>query len=204
MRRITLVSMLVLGVVSLGGTAALADPAGNNGTVKIDAVEFDQHPNNEPHVGCGFEVDFYGYDEGVGVATARFDLHPPTGTSTLVTESIDIGEDAAGGGTDLDAELFVDLSDELAASGATPHPIQGFHVKLTVHAPGSIGADVKHKVFWIECGGYGASAVPVDQAGSSVASFSRSNFPILVGIVALAALGVIGAVLIRRRPFARG
>jgi hypothetical protein len=198
------VSMLVLGLVSLGGTAALADPAGNNGTVKIDGEAFDQHPNNEPHVGCVFEVDFYGYDEGVGNATATFDLHPPTGTSTLVTESIDIGEDAAGGGTDLDAELLVDLTDELAASGATPHPNQGFHVKLTVHAPGSIGADVKHKVFWVECGGYGASAVPVDQAGSNVAAFSESNFPTSLALtIGLATLGVMGVVAIGWKRYER-
>jgi hypothetical protein len=201
LKRITLVSMLVLGLVSLGGTTALADPAGNNGTVKIDGTPFDQHPNNEPHVDCGFEVDFYGFDQGVGVATATFALHPPTGTNTLVTESIDIGEDAAGGGTDLDAELFVDLSDELAASGATPHPNQGFHVKLTVHAPGSIGNDVKHKVFWVECG-YGASAVPVDQAGSNVAASFDSNGPLLVAILAAAALLGIGVVVIRRWRFA--
>jgi hypothetical protein len=32
------------------------------------------------------------------------------------------------------------------------HPNQGFHVKLTINAEGSQGADVKHKVFWVtEC-----------------------------------------------------
>ena len=31
-----------------------------------------------------------------------------------------------------------------------PHPQQGYHVKLTIHTPGSIGADTKHKVFWVE------------------------------------------------------
>jgi hypothetical protein len=29
------------------------------------------------------------------------------------------------------------------------HPNQGFHVKLTINAEGSQGADVKHKVFWV-------------------------------------------------------
>ena len=32
--------------------------------VKVDDVPFDDHPNNEPHVGCSFQIDFYGYDEG--------------------------------------------------------------------------------------------------------------------------------------------
>jgi hypothetical protein len=30
-----------------------------------------------------------------------------------------------------------------------PQPQQGFHVKLTINAEGSQGADVKHKVFWV-------------------------------------------------------
>ena len=34
-------------------------------------------------------------------------------------------------------------------TGITPHPIQGWHIKLTVNADGSQGADVKHKVFWV-------------------------------------------------------
>ena len=46
------------------GDSSLADPPGNNGTIKIDDVEFDDHPNNEPHVGCTFQVDFYGFDKG--------------------------------------------------------------------------------------------------------------------------------------------
>src|SRR4029453_11982527 len=47
-------------------------PPGNNGTVKIDGVAFDDHPNNEPHVGCIFQVDFYGYDEGDLFADVTF------------------------------------------------------------------------------------------------------------------------------------
>jgi hypothetical protein len=132
-------------------------PPGNNGTIKVDGVEFDDHPNNEPHVGCTFQIDFYGYDEGDLFATATFELHPPTTSPTgddllLHDTDIFIGEDEAGGGTDLDASVTYDLEEALAASGATPHPIQGYHVKLTVHAEGSIGADVKHKVFWVKCG----------------------------------------------------
>ncbi len=53
-------SLMVLLVAS----TSLAAP-GNNGTVKIDGVDFDQHPNNEPHVGCTFEVDWYGFEASV-------------------------------------------------------------------------------------------------------------------------------------------
>ena len=34
-------------------------------------------------------------------------------------------------------------------SGIEPKP-QGFHVKLTINAEGSQGADKKHKVFWVK------------------------------------------------------
>ena len=135
-----------------------ADPPGNNGTVKIDGVPFDDHPNNEPHPGCVFQVDFYGYDQGALFASVTFEHWNPTGDGhgdvLLHEEGIFIGEDSnAGGGSQagLDASRTYDLSAALA--GMEPHPQQGYHIKLTVHADGSQGSDVKHKVFWVECAG---------------------------------------------------
>jgi LPXTG-motif cell wall-anchored protein len=139
-------------VVMLGaGPAAAQDPPGNNGTVKVDGVEFDDHPDNEPHVGCVFQVDFYGFDQGDLHATVTFEAIPPTGDAILIEDDeIEIGEDEAGGGTDLDASQTYDLTEALA--GIEPHPMQGWHVRLTVHAEGSIGADTRFKVFWVtEC-----------------------------------------------------
>jgi hypothetical protein len=131
--------------------ASSAAPPGNNGTVKIDGVPFDEHPDNEPHPGCIFQVDFYGYDLGANLeAEVTFSAQPPSGKKyiTLLTETdIFIGEDANGGGTDLDATRTYDLSSVL--TDLFQHPNQGYHVKLTVHADGSQGADTKFKVFWI-------------------------------------------------------
>ncbi|WP_295576439.1 hypothetical protein [uncultured Microbacterium sp.] len=128
---------------------AAADPPGDNGTVKIDGVAFDTHPDNEPHVGCRFQVDFYGFDMGDLNAAVTFEGQAPTGKDTpLLWDSVFIGEDAAGGGTDLDAEVTYNLANVISQLGA-PHPIQGYHIKLTVNAEGSIGADTKHKVFWV-------------------------------------------------------
>jgi hypothetical protein len=50
--------LALLAVASLASPAWAQDPPGNNGTVKIDDVPFDDLPNNEPHVGCTFQVDF--------------------------------------------------------------------------------------------------------------------------------------------------
>ena len=76
-------AVALAGCVALAGfaaPAAFADPPGNNGTIKIDDVVFDNHPNNEPHVGCVFQVDFYGFDEGDLFANVTFKVQPPTGT----------------------------------------------------------------------------------------------------------------------------
>ena len=132
-----------------GGNGA-ADRAGNNGTVKIDNAPFDSHPNNEPHVTCAFQVDFYNYGAGDYWANVHFALHPPTRsgrtmTTTTGDETPFIGEDPPGGGTDVDAQETYQLS-----FTGSPHPKQGYHVKLTINAPHSQGADTKHKVFWVK------------------------------------------------------
>ena len=147
-------AMLLAG----SGGAAAANPPGNNGTIKIDDTPFDDLPNNAPHVGCSFQVDFYGYDQGDLDATVTFEAQPPTQREgedqVLLDDTVFIGEDdnAGGGGeVGLDAKRTYRLD----FTGITPHPEQGFHVKLTIDAEGSQGADTKHKVFWVTgCNGY--------------------------------------------------
>ena len=149
-----------LPLVAMAAAIALLAPAGataapgNDGTVKIDGVAFDDAPNNEPHVGCIFQVDFYGFDQGAFNAKVTFTAQPPTGKKVqLLTDMVFIGQDPAGGGTDLDASATYDLSSSLQPFMI--HPKQGYHVKLKVNAPGSIGKDTKYKTFWVVgCGGY--------------------------------------------------
>jgi len=144
-------ALTAAGISAAGAQQPPADPPGNNGTIKVDDVPFDDHPNNEPHVGCEFQIDFYGYDEGDLSADVTFEAQPPTtrdgDDQVLLEDEVFIGGDPAGGGTDLDASQTYDLSNALDA--IEPHPVQGWHVKLTINAEGSQGADVKHKVFWI-------------------------------------------------------
>jgi uncharacterized membrane protein YgcG len=128
------------------------NPPGNNGTVKIqEAGTVDEIPDNDPHVGCTFQIEFRGFDLGAALQ-GKWELavHPPTGTGTVIAGGeVGIGEDLAGGANDLDAVVNVDLGD-YDLSGFYQHPQQGYHLKLTVHADGSIGADTKHKVFWVD------------------------------------------------------
>src|SRR5215212_6335972 len=101
----------ILAIAALAFTGAQGfaeDPPGNNGTVKIDGVDFDVYPNNEPHVGCVFQVDFYGFDQGDLNAKVAFKVWPPTGDmETILKDSVFIGEDPNDGGgsvAGLDAE----------------------------------------------------------------------------------------------------
>ncbi|MDQ3880461.1 MAG: hypothetical protein M3295_05260 [Chloroflexota bacterium] len=157
----------------------LADPPGNNGTVKIDGEPLEQghgpgledpSPDNEPHITNCFAVEWYGYDAGDLWSSVTFQIWPPTGNGdTLTPEIVDfrdptdgheafdeagnvyIGEDdnsGAGSNAGIDAAIIYDLSDALAAYEPEPDQ-QGWHVKLTINADGSQGADVKHKVFWV-------------------------------------------------------
>jgi hypothetical protein len=129
------------------------DPPGNNGTVKIqEAGSPDEIPDNDPHVGCIFNIEFRGYDEGDLHAQWSLAAQPPSGMGIPVTGgSLFIGGDPAGGANDLDGLVTVDLTKiDLAGLGLVEQPKQGFHLKLTVHAEGSKGADTKFKVFWVQ------------------------------------------------------
>jgi hypothetical protein len=184
-RRLIASGICAGGLVTMGlaGPAvAQADPPGNNGTVKIDGEAFDDHPDNEPHVGCVFQVDFYGFDAGDLEATVLFEAIPPTagdavppGAGTeLLSDVVPIGEDAAGGGTDLDASRTYDLTAALA--GIEPQAQQGWHVQLTVHAEGSQGADTKFKVFWVSgCGS--TSTTSSSTTSSSVPGSTTTSTP---------------------------
>src|SRR3954466_4823519 len=118
---------LAIGVLLTAPASATAagDPPGNNGTIKIDGRPFDDAPNNEPHPGCNFQVDFYGFDAGPYNADVTFEAVSPTAGGVLLTDTVPIGEDShAGGGSErgLDASRTYDLTDEVA--GIAPHPKQ--------------------------------------------------------------------------------
>jgi hypothetical protein len=62
---------VVLAAVFGGPGQAGADPPGNNGTVKVDGVVFDDDPNNEPHVDCIFQIDWYASTRVISSRTSR-------------------------------------------------------------------------------------------------------------------------------------
>ena len=82
-----------------------------------------------------------------------------------------IGGDAAGGANDLDATVLINLAD-YDLSAFFEHPQQGFHIKLTVHADGSIGNDTKFKVFWVE----GCPSYPLPVGSAPAADLTSGTF----------------------------
>ena len=136
------------------------NPPGNNGTIKIEQLQADGTPQNNPHQSCQLRVEWYGFDEGDDVVSeVSFAAIAPTAGSTVSTTddtSVPVGGDAASGaGTDtgLDGSKVYTLS-----FTGTPHAQQGYHVKVTVHTPHSLGNDSKTKVFWMQpCTGEGSS-----------------------------------------------
>ncbi len=139
----------------------------------VDALGlFDGHPNNEPHIGqCVFQVDFYGFDEG-DTAKLSFKLWPPSGKKTPIAvmgweadpangpfledlatplwsngttlRMIDIGGDGAGGGIDIDNQIYVQLTLDEGA-----HPKHGYHVKALAEITSGDRTYKKTKVFWV-------------------------------------------------------
>ncbi len=103
--------------------------------------------------------------------------------------------------------MTVDLSSLISDSGVDPHPIQGYHVKLTVNAEGSQGADVKHKVFWVEgCGPNGSADLPPQGETQTLDGDSTSYLAPeetkLDGPLALALLGGMAGLFLVTRRFA--
>jgi hypothetical protein len=141
-----------------GNGGAHGNPPGNNGTVKIAALTDPAGtPSNSPHVGCGFDIEWFGYDQGSDVvSTVSFTPQAPTSDVTIggtAPAQVFVGGDPAGGGTDLDGRQEYHLT----FSGGAPQAQQGYHVKVTVSTPHSLGNDTKTKVFWVQpCGSSGS------------------------------------------------
>lgn len=197
MRRLFRVSVLAIGLVGLLAAPALADPPGNNGTVKIDGIELDQHSNNEPHPGCLFEVDFYGFGASLD-ATSTFYAWPPTGNMQQVHQVVTTldGDDSEGGGSEAGYDGgtgLIDLSQYLA--GIIPHPQQGFHVKVQVDVPEGSDSNAysKYKVFWVTCeyspspeaSALAGGQVPVEFTGGSIS-------PLLIVALITLVVGIVG------------
>ena len=94
---------LLFGAFLVVAPAASADPPGNNGTVKLDGLDLNDgpghtgkpndpdetDPDNDPHLKCGFQLEFFNFDTG---EQADIDLHgcirPPGTTASSSFEDM--------------------------------------------------------------------------------------------------------------------
>ena len=134
------------GLVAAPAVATGKDDPGNNGTVKIEGLDFDAIPNNAPHQGCTFNVEWYGFDE-TAESTVTFELQKPTAGDGYDLEvegksPVDVGGDGGSGAgteTGFDARETYTLTptggahakqgekvlSHLRAAGAHRHQLQG-------------------------------------------------------------------------------
>jgi hypothetical protein len=152
-------------------------PPGNNGTVKIDEYTMDAGHDNDPHVKCGFSVNFFGYDGGPQQATIDIrPVAPTAGSGSFATStSWDVGTRTSGGQFDRTVPIsFSDLRSAL--SGVSPQAQQGYHLRLEVEVTGSQGSDDKYKTFWLQpCAGTASSSSNSSSTTSSTSSTTSTT-----------------------------
>src|SRR5205809_275263 len=128
---------LALAVVLVPAATAFAQttPSGNNGTVKIHEGGLEPSPEtrNQPHV-CTFHLHFF-FADAAQSGTWWIKSWPPTGNGTIVLSGAYL--------TDADGEFRAP-----PAPGA--YDLPDGHYKLFWE--GGSTTNVKHKVFWVDCG----------------------------------------------------
>ena len=178
MRRLgyaTAVAGMVLAVVGIATSPADADnsnpgPPSNNGTVKLDGLDLNDgpghtgkpndpdetDPDNDPHLTCGFQLEFFNFDAGQ-LADIVFTAHPPTGENGVLSEQLQvvISNDGSGGAeNDPDAVFDYDVASFDLSQFTSVHDVHGWHIKLDLTVYDADGKKVpgaqKHKVFWAE------------------------------------------------------
>jgi LPXTG-motif cell wall-anchored protein len=158
---------MLFGALLIMAPSAAADPPGNNGFVKIDGLgevdgpghsvapndPDDNGPDNDPHIDCGIQLEFFDFDLEQ-TADVVFWAHPPTGAVPRVAAEEELGveisgDDAAGGSEDLDLVKTYTLD---PAAFTSTHPTHGWHVVLDLTIYDAEGDPVpgaqKHKAFW--------------------------------------------------------
>lgn len=152
-------------LVLVAPTAALADPPGNNGTIKIDPYGATNGHANAPHPGCDFRLQLFGFDKGQ-TGTITFVGQAPTKgavTSQPLPGTQQLSSTKAGGGKDVDA--YFDLRGESLGLTGTPAK-QGYHVKVLVD-PDNAPDGAKSKVFWLNCPGPTGSTTSSTETGKT-------------------------------------
>ncbi|MFU8876336.1 hypothetical protein [Micromonospora sp. SL4-19] len=129
------------------------NPPGDNGTVKIDGVPFSDKVDNQPHVTCEFELEFFNFDKNQK-ANLTLWAQPPSSTPkdkiVWSRQNVLISNDPASGAENDHDEVIRLSANDLDLTGLKLHEKQGYHIKLDVDLIGGKSANGKHKVFWLK------------------------------------------------------
>ncbi len=174
-----LVTGSLLGILSSAGAAPAGDSPGNDGFVKIEG---------SPSTGCPTTSLMSGAaSPSSGTTTRRFptvgsvvtfELQPPTGpqSRTLTVATGDLTPSWTTVITSGPASQLVHSEAYTLAFTGAPHPVQGYHVKISVATTLSQGSDMKYKVFWVgPCGESSSSSSSSEPSSSSSSSESSSS-----------------------------
>ena len=151
-RMLAVMAALMAMVIAGSGSSAMA-AAGNNGTVKVDGTTiFKQMNANEPHVGCDFSIEWYGFDASNTTSYVTFNTQSPTSNRNLILNDpvmLD-GDDSSGGGSPAGFDGSKLYTLQFDPNLDYLHPNQGYHIKVTVETPTANGSDLKYKTFWVQ------------------------------------------------------
>ena len=139
-------------VTFLDGLASAGpNPPGNNGTIKIDDI-LRRSPQQRAPCRLGLPgrlLRLRRRRPGCHTSPSRPTRRPSGGRGPGAVDRHGVHRRGRQQRRGSEAGLDATETYTLDFTGITPHPVQGFHVKLTINAEGSQGADVKHKVFWV-------------------------------------------------------
>ncbi|MFG3581402.1 LPXTG cell wall anchor domain-containing protein [Micromonospora chersina] len=145
-------ALLGLAAAPAWATGNPRNPNGDNGTVKIDGVEFTDKVDNQPHVTCDFELEFFNFDENQKANITLWAQAPSATPKDKVVWSkndVVISTDPASGAENDHDEVIKLSSKDLDLTGLKVNANQGYHIKLDVDLTDGKAFDDKHKVFWL-------------------------------------------------------
>ena len=149
-------SALCMLVAGAGSALAGGNPPGNNGTVKFDGMPFERPKRTSRTSGAPSRSTSSGSIRARSPGRRRSSSSRRPGTASCWSTPPSSAATRPVAVPISTGPSYEDLSAAIASSGATAQPNQGFHVRLTVEAQGSIGAMTKHKTFWVtDCNGGG-------------------------------------------------
>ncbi|KAB1912164.1 LPXTG cell wall anchor domain-containing protein [Micromonospora sp. AMSO31t] len=145
-------AMLGLVAAPAWATGNPHNPKGDNGTVKIDGAPFSDKVDNQPHVTCEFELEFFNFDQDQKASITLWAQPPSASPKDAVVWSksnVVISTDPASGAANDHDEVIKLSANDLDLTGLKLHPEQGYHLKLDVDLTDGKAFDDKHKVFWL-------------------------------------------------------